>query len=115
MVAVIATATVLSGCSFLSMDSFEPWEPTANDFVQALPDRVLAEFADETHAIAYALAADCFQGIESRSEIDQAIAVACDSEWGRISEIMTMDDLCTWSRFDGNVDVPAINGGDLCG
>jgi hypothetical protein len=113
---MLAAVMAASGCSLMSMDSFEPWQPAANEFLLALPDDVLAEFTDEAHAVAYALATDCFADTEPLSAHDQAIADACvTDDWGRLSDIMTMDDLCTWTRFDGNVDVRRINGGALCG
>jgi hypothetical protein len=98
------------------MDAFEDWEPASTDYLLALPPEVRGPFTDDGHAIAFALAADCFRELEPSSERDRAVRAACQTEdWGWLSDIMTMADLCSHLEADGNVNVARVNGGQICG
>ena len=110
---VLCQIILLTGCLF-SMDSFEPWEVAVTDYVGHLGPTVEANFIDEGHAIAYALAADCFSTREPVAELDKSVEEACLTSAGVLSDVMSMSDLCDYLRRDGNVDAPRINGGQLC-
>lgn len=104
----------LSGCVVFG-DSFEAWEPGSDQYLAALGDRELARFADESHALAYALSVDCFANAEVETDLDQAVRAACSTEFGLLSDIMTMSDVCERASLDGNRNVERVNGGELCG
>lgn len=105
-----------SGCSVFSMDAFEDWESASTDYLVALPEDVRDGFADDAHALAYALAVDCFKNEEPLSGRDKSVQDACETaEWGWLSDLMTLEDLCDHARSDGNVDVARFNGGRICG
>lgn len=100
----------------LGMDSFEPWEQAKDEYIENLGDDAQAVFADEGHAIAYALAVDCFKTTEPSTPIEQEVARACQTSDGvLLSDVMTMSELCSMLNQDGNKNVARINGGHLCG
>jgi hypothetical protein len=87
----------------------------ANEYLQALGVDARSSFADDGHAIAYALAVDCFATREPAAAIEVAVSEACMTNGGLLSDAMTMADLCELLRRDGNVNVAEVNGGRLCG
>lgn len=98
---------------FWSMDSFEEWEVAVPDYLAALPDDVRTGFADDGHALAYALATDCFAGLDPVSKVDRAVRTACAET--NLAAVLNMDDLCRYLEHDGNRAVARINGSNLCG
>lgn len=114
--ALMSVLVLPSGCSTLRMDSFEDWEPASSDYLDSLPQDVRSGFADDGHAIAFALSTDCFRDMKPGSDRDRAVRAACDTEdWGLLSDVMTMADLCEYLVADGNNDVATVNGGRICG
>ncbi len=104
-----AFLVVASGCAFMGMDSFEPWEVAQSDYLSRLPPEHRDSFRSDRHAIAYALGAECFESMEPQTPRDEAVRTACrDSAGVVLSQIMTLEDFCQDLRADrdAGADVP---------
>ncbi|NNF65417.1 MAG: hypothetical protein HKN07_14315 [Acidimicrobiia bacterium] len=110
---VLLLALFLSGCG-VGGNSYEQWEAAEAEYVRSLgPHRL--DFPDDAHALAFALASDCFEELPATSELETAVRGACVTLEGDLNELMTMDGLCQWLHDGGKAGGKQRNGEKLCG
>jgi len=111
--ATLLLALLLSSCGF-GGDSYDQWEAAETEYFSSLGDHRL-DFPDDAHALAFALATDCFEELPATSELETAVQNACVTLEGDLSDLMTMDGLCEWLNQEENVGAERLNDGQLCG
>lgn len=101
-----------TSCGF-GGNSFEQWEAAEGEYFNSLGD-YRNSFPDDGHALAFALASDCFVEIPAASELETAVQDACVTLEGVLSDLATMRELCDWLTKEENV-AAEVNARRLCG